>query len=823
MSVFSRPIVLLAVLLASLYAGTAVSSPFYDPPGRVARLSDVRGDVVYSPAGDNRWYSVHRNRPLIRGDRLWADRGARAEVQVGSSAIRLDSNTSLEFLELNDRFVQLEVTEGSVNLRVRRMYPGQEIEIATPSLAFVIRQPGSYRIDVDVDYDTTTIAVARGAGIAYGEGDRFPVRAGDAVVFYGYDLRDYEIYALPRMDDFDRYAAYRDRRLDRSQSLRYLSDDVVGYSDLDDYGSWRPVPSYGNVWFPNQVGANWAPYSDGQWVWQEPWGWTWIDNADWGFAPSHYGRWINTGGRWGWIPGPRNYRPVYAPALVVFIGDRGWNLSIGLGGDVTIGWFPLGPHDVYIPPYQASRDYYSQVNISNTVINNITINQTYNSYSNGTVNPSRINYVNQAVPTAVTAVPARAFTESRPVREAAVRFDRNALSTGQLSRLAPIAPSERSLQGPATAARVQPPRDTEQRQVFVRTAPPPPAPAFAERERQLSQRPGQPVQPNVEPRPRAAVEPGNFRVLRDNASAVDARAAGPRRARDTTAPAAPTNAPVPATAPAVAPMPATPAVPPPLDRQRPGRRPRVNDQAVPEASRDQPRPMTPPAAAPPEPTIEQRQAEARARADAAAQARAEEQAKARADVQAQRDAQAQADAKARADAEAQARAVEAAKARADEQAKARADAQAQREAQAQAEARAKADAEGQAAAADAAKARADAQAQRDAAAQARAEEQAKARADAQAQREAQAQADAKAKADAEAQAQAPVQGEANIPESSQQQAARAAREARRAARERANRNPPNCLTPEEVAALKQQAAASGEAVPAYVDCAPEQN
>ena len=152
MNLFSRAIVLVAVMLASLYAGAAASANFYDPPGRVARLSDARGDVVYSPAGEDDWFSVHRNRPLIRGDRLWTDQGARAELQVGSSAIRLNQNTSLEFLELNDRLVQLEVTEGSVNLRVRRLYPGQEIEVATPSLAFVIRRAGSYRIDVEPDY-----------------------------------------------------------------------------------------------------------------------------------------------------------------------------------------------------------------------------------------------------------------------------------------------------------------------------------------------------------------------------------------------------------------------------------------------------------------------------------------------------------------------------------------------------------------------------------------------------------------------------------------------------------------------------------------------
>ena len=158
-----------------------------------------------------------------------------------------------------------------------------------------------------------------GAGVAYGENSNFPLRAGDTVRFYDADLRDYQIYGLPREDDFDRYCLDRDRRLDRSASLRYLDDDVVGYQDLDEYGNWRQVRSYGNVWFPDRVDADWAPYRDGHWVWQEPWGWTWVDDAPWGFAPSHYGRWLNVSNRWGWIWGPRNVRPVYAPALVAFV------------------------------------------------------------------------------------------------------------------------------------------------------------------------------------------------------------------------------------------------------------------------------------------------------------------------------------------------------------------------------------------------------------------------------------------------------------------------------------------------------------------------
>ena len=66
------------------------------------------------------------------------------------------------------------------------------------------------------------------------------------------------------------------------------------------------------------VAAGWAPYRYGRWAWVSPWGWTWIDDARWGFAPFHYGRWAYASNRWCWVPGPRYVHAVYAPALVAW-------------------------------------------------------------------------------------------------------------------------------------------------------------------------------------------------------------------------------------------------------------------------------------------------------------------------------------------------------------------------------------------------------------------------------------------------------------------------------------------------------------------------
>ncbi len=526
---------LTGVLLLLLCTASIARVAYADPSGRVARLDDTQGEVSYSPAGENEWVSVVRNRPLIRGDRLWTDRDARAEFQVGSSSVRLDADTSLEILDLTDQIAQLQLSQGTLNLDVRRIYPGQTIEVDTPTLAFTINRAGRYRIDVDPRNAETTIVVWEGAGEANGENSSFPLRAGDTVRFYDTDLRDYELYDLPREDDFDRYCLDRDRRLNRSASLRYIDDDVIGYQDLDEYGSWRPVRSYGNVWFPSRVDADWAPYRDGHWVWQEPWGWTWVDNAPWGFAPSHYGRWVNVSNRWGWVPGPRNVRPVYAPALVAFVGGSGWSISISRGDSSPIGWFPLGPREVYVPSYHASRDYFKRVNVNNTAADNRAINNGYDNYSRGKINVDHERYANRTIAGAVTAVPRSVFVNAQPVRHAAIRLDHKAVTTGEVSRVAPIAPSRRSVIGAGTVVKARPSREALDRRVFARNAPPPSERPFSAREQQLQKNPGRVPVPDAgdSVRSRGANATRNIRVIGDQQGAVNARAAASRRGGDT--------------------------------------------------------------------------------------------------------------------------------------------------------------------------------------------------------------------------------------------------------------------------------------------------
>src|SRR5579871_910389 len=313
-------------------------NPGGDPPSRVARLSLAEGAVSFNPAGTDDWVDAVLNRPITTGDRLWTDQNSRAELQIGSSEVRLAPMTGFSFLNLDDRMMQIRLTEGTASIRVRRLQPDEAIEVDTPNLAFTLSRPGRYRVNVSEDGTTTVVTVREGEGEVTGGGTAYTVHPGEQGYFTGTDTLDANVQPLPGDDDFDQWCDQRDLREDHSVSRRYVSDDVIGYQDLDDYGGWRPVPEYGTVWFPHTTIVGWAPYRYGHWAYIAPWGWTWVDDARWGFAPFHYGRWVVVGGAWGWVPAPppvvavTYVRPVYAPALVAWVGGPHFAVGVGFGG-----------------------------------------------------------------------------------------------------------------------------------------------------------------------------------------------------------------------------------------------------------------------------------------------------------------------------------------------------------------------------------------------------------------------------------------------------------------------------------------------------------
>jgi hypothetical protein len=350
--------------------------PVVDPPGRVARLSLMDGEVSLAPAGTEEWADGVLNRPITSGDRVVIGADGRAELQVGTASVHLDRSTAFEFIELDDDVMQMSLTEGVATVRVRTLGERENIQVETPNATVHFRHPGDYTVQVDPETDRTIVRTRNGEAEVTGADKSFRVRADEEGSFTGLDGLTANIGSLPPRTAFESWANDRDRRGDTSESARYVSREVVGYEDLDEEGDWIDEPEYGHVWRPRYVVHDWAPYRYGRWGWVAPWGWTWIDDARWGFAPFHYGRWAFVRHRWCWVPGPRHIRPYYAPALVGWVGGPSVNVSLSFGHGV--GWYPLAPREVYRPWYRHTPRYVRHVNVSNTIIvNNINVTNVY--------------------------------------------------------------------------------------------------------------------------------------------------------------------------------------------------------------------------------------------------------------------------------------------------------------------------------------------------------------------------------------------------------------------------------------------------------------
>src|SRR5580698_6109298 len=456
-----------------------VQAQVVDPPTRVARLNYVQGSLSFQIAGEQDWIEADINRPLTTGDNLWADKDSRGEVHIGATSIRLSSETGISFLNLDDRTVQLQLAQGTIEVHVRRLEPGNAFEIDTPNLAFTLAASGEYRIETNPEGNSTAITVREGAGQVTGAGESYNLANGQQYIFNGTDQLAFNAQAAPEFDDFEDWCQAQDQRENSSASARYVSRDVDGYYDLDGNGDWQTDPDYGAVWVPGGVAVGWAPYRYGHWVWIGPWGWTWVGDEPWGFAPYHYGRWAQVrGGSWGWVPGPMVVRPVYAPALVGFVGGAGFGVGVGFGSGFSgVAWFPLGPRDVFIPGYRTSPRYVQNINVTNTRVVNVTqVTTAYNNFVvNRNVGASRVDYTYAHNAVAVTAVSRETFVGAKPVATGFVRVTPEQLQNAHVIQQTPLAPTRSSyVAAAAKPARGTPPVAFSQRPVVARLNPPMP-------------------------------------------------------------------------------------------------------------------------------------------------------------------------------------------------------------------------------------------------------------------------------------------------------------------------------------------------------------
>ena len=478
----------LPILLAlGVLAVSAALADDDDPPGRAARLGYVNGTVSLQPAGVDDWILAELNRPLTTGDRVWTQDDGRAELSLGSSVLRLNKRTNTSLINLDDHIAQVEISTGTLTVSVHDLGEGETLEVDTPNLAFSVLRAGRYRFDVSEQGDSTVVTVVSGEGEATTSGQAYPVLPGERVRVTA-DPAVYTKETAPPSDPFDDWCSQRDKREETSFSSEYVAADVPGQEDLDDHGIWRSVPEYGDMWMPTGVPDDWAPYKSGHWVWVAPWGWTWVDDMPWGYAPFHYGRWAFVGGGWGWIPGPFGGPAIFSPAMVAWIGGDGF-MS---GGELVVGWVPLGPGELFIPGFHASALYFARLNARNTIVNRVQVTNVYNNvYVNRNYN--HVSYVNEHAHGGVTVVPHAVLTNGRPVMRNTVPVSRGTMAFREFQHTAPVAPQREAVLGGRAPTYARPPASVANRPIMTKATPPAARPSFQQQEAALHSHPGQPV------------------------------------------------------------------------------------------------------------------------------------------------------------------------------------------------------------------------------------------------------------------------------------------------------------------------------------------
>jgi Family of unknown function (DUF6600)/FecR protein len=553
-----------------------------------ARLSLVEGAVSYQRGDYEDWMPAALNVPFVWGDRLYADRGSRAELQIsGGSMIRIGGDTELAALNLSEGVKQFKIGIGTVSVHVRSLDPDEVYEFDTPNAAVTLQAPGVYRIRVDEAGDTRAAVRAGEISVSSGGGE-VSVAEGEEILLRGIDRPVYDIIPFGGPDVFDRWCDRRDRLYLEARSYGYVSPGIAGVAVLDQYGDWRMEGSFGWVWFPRVAAGSWAPYRLGYWTWIDPWGWTWVSTEPWGWAPYHYGRWALFGSRWAWIPVRSSVvRVAWAPALVGFAGaGPGWSVHVGLGGAAYVGWFPLGPGDPLMPYWRP--------------------------HWTAGLSVTHVRFVNRAY---VTVVPQTVFVEARPVNTAYVR---DAAVVRRIAQVpiargpVPVVPTTASLRVAAVSrGRVPvPSRQILARSVVVRTAPPPAPPSFAVKRALIAENRGAPVR-TAEAEALAMRGGGAPRAVAPVRAAAAGEAPVLRPARGTAAPPRPVtafrgrelarpNAPVVPRAAAPergsGPPPAPVTVPERPAERRPAREaaPPVREGAAPRPETPAPAPVTPP-------------------------------------------------------------------------------------------------------------------------------------------------------------------------------------------------------------------------------------
>jgi hypothetical protein len=483
-----------------------------DPPTRAARLSSVDGAVSWRVPGSDAWSRPTVNSTVSTGYRLSALAGARAELDVGTAAVRLASGTDAVVSNLTGDFMQVGLAAGTLEAGVYDSAKDDSLEIDTPNGALVPTDAGTYVVTIEPDGGGTVVSVVKGALRVTGPAFDKTLTTGQVVRLAGTDrirstaLGWSYVESQPVFAALDRWRSRRDPLfMSTGNSSRYVAPSIPGWEDLDDNGVWVVDAEQKHAWCPKNVSADWIPYRVGRWSWVEPWGWTWVGDEPWGYAPFHYGRWETVtdtacASGWAWIPGPVVARPVWSPALVAFVD--GAALRLARGPDVE-AWFPLGPREPFFPWYHHSQGYLREVNATNLLevraIDSLVRDRDVRDYR-------RVNR-----DTALTVVASAVFARGEAVLPRAIPTRSDLLPPVRIAAHPSVNPVDDLVAG---GVRVTEPRIgdlPERRALIARNVPPPERLAWAARQPAMSSHPGRPLEPAQIAKLRAGQDAGSPR------------------------------------------------------------------------------------------------------------------------------------------------------------------------------------------------------------------------------------------------------------------------------------------------------------------------
>ncbi len=396
-----------------------VHAAWADPPGRVGRISYIGGTVSFKTADDTQWTQATPNFPVAAGAAFWTDAGSLVEIRIGSSALQMDEATKLEFTYLDDHAIQVRINQGTLAVKLRNLDREDSFKVVTlDGITVSLLSAGRYRVDAARSNQPLRVTAFEGTVQIANDSSAVIVSEGKtAIVLGGTGLIRHEIReAIPVA--FDDWAQSRDYGGAADNPPHYVSQEMTGSQELSSNGQWSTDPEYGPVWSPYGMPADWAPYQYGHWSWVEPWGWTWIDDAPWGFAPFHYGRWVFINSSWRWAPGLFIVHPVFAPALVTFIQSP--HFFVSFGSFPLVGWFPLAPGQVFVPAFPCSTVFLQKLNLPITS-RLVTINAQ-------NVNLTQIILVNGRFPRGVTVIPQSAFVKTLSVSKSKIQLPVNSPS-----------------------------------------------------------------------------------------------------------------------------------------------------------------------------------------------------------------------------------------------------------------------------------------------------------------------------------------------------------------------------------------------------------